>query len=559
MSHSRILMRDGISLSATILLPPEEGPHPVVLIRTAYNRMMYLDSYFPKNGMALVVQDCRGRYESDGEFYPFVNEAADGFDTLEWIGQQPWCNGSIGMFGNSYLASTQLLAAPEGSRFLQVLNPCFMAGDCWRRAYYCGGAFSLALIWSWICFEVASRVSHANTMPLLDIPKVLKTLPLLALDQASTGEQAPSWRDFVSHSTYDDYWKNLSICDKYEKFSMPVLLIGGWYDNYAAETVANYQGLREHAATSALRDSHRMLIGPWPHGINGSSTLGDVDFGPAALTENDASRRWLRTMLTGGKAVDFQAAPIRIFVMGINQWRDEYEWPPARTRFTRLYLREDARLALDEPSPKETPDAYTYDPADPVPTLGGNHSIGSYNPGLYEFLKPGPFDQRAVENRNDVLVYTSDQLEKDTEVTGHVLLKLYASSSALDTDFVARLTDVAPNGRSINITEGVLRARFRDDIHGVPSLLDPGEIYEFTIDLQVTSNVFLAGHRIRLQITSSNFPLWDRNLNTGENPTTGIRMQSARQVVFHDTDRPSHLLLPIIDNEQDQTALRTAQ
>lgn len=538
-------MRDGTKLATNVCLPLAGGPHPVVLVRTAYNRA-WCDTFFPTHGMALVVQDCRGRYESEGVCYPFIHEAKDGHDTLEWIGKQPWCNGKIGMSGDSYLAATQFLAAPMGSRFLRALNPRFMAGDCWKRAYYCDGAFSLALTWSWLCFEQASRISQASAMPLLNVPEVLRTLPILTLDEASGIGPVSCYREYVKHSRYDDHWKMLSIRDRYHQFQMPVFLIGGWYDNYAAETTANFLGLRKHAPTEELRDSHRMLIGPWTHGINSSPVLGELDFGEEALRENDATRRWLDAILHDRSASEFQQAPIRIFVMGLNKWRDEYEWPLARARYVRYYLRESGKLTLENPRLKESPDRYVYDPENPVPTLGGNHSIGPYNPGLYEFVKPGPFDQRPVEQRPDVLVYTSEVLEQDMEVTGSVALKLYASSSAVDTDFVAKLTDVYPDGRSINITEGVIRARFREDVWGSPKLLQPGAVYEFTIDMQVTSNVFKAGHRIRVDITSSNFPLWDRNLNTGNDPGTDTQIVIANQTVCHDAERSSHLIVQVV-------------
>ena len=289
-----------------------------------------------------------------------------------------------------------------------------------------------------------------------------------------------------------------------------------------------------------------MIIGPWTHGINYSSVLGEVDFGAEALRENDATQRWLDCLLHERAPREFQEAPIRIFVMGANLWRDEYEWPLARAHSVKYYLHEGRRLSTECPREAESQDGYRYDPDNPVPTLGGNHSVGPYNPGLYNFVKPGPYDQRPVETRPDVMVYTSDVLECDTEVTGPVTLKLYASSSARDTDFVARLTDVYPDGRSMNITEGVIRARFREDVWGPPKLMEPGTVYAFTVDLQVTSNVFKKGHRIRLDITSSNFPLWDRNLNTGNDPGTDTTMMVAQQTIHHDAARPSHLVLPVV-------------
>lgn len=543
----QIAMRDGVLLATTVYLPLAEGPSPVVLVRTAYNRSGFYDPYYPRHGMALVVQDCRGRYGSQGEHYPFISEADDGYDTLEWIGQQPWCNSQVGMYGDSYLAATQFAAARSGSPLLRALAPRFMAGDCWKRAYYVDGVFSLALTWSWLCFEVAGRTSDASTMPLLKVAEVLRTLPIAALDEASGVGRVPAYRDYVEHSHYDALWQALSIRADYPLYRMPVLFVGGWYDNYPQEAVVNYLGVRDHTPTPEQGASHRLLIGPWTHGINSRSILGEIDFGEAALAENDATQRWLDCILHGREPSEFQAAPIRLFVMGINRWRDEYEWPLARTRYVNYYLRAGGQLSPTPPSKDELPGHYSYDPADPVLTLGGNHSVGPYNPGLYELAKPGPYDQCPTEGRADVLVYTSDPLLQDTEVTGPVRLTLWASSSALDTDFVARLTDVYPDGRSINITEGVIRARFREDVWGAPRLLEPGAVYAFNIDLQVTSNVFMQSHRIRLDITSSNFPLWDRNLNTGNDPGSDTQMVVARQTIYHTSARPSHLVLPIID------------
>ena len=542
-----IPMRDGVKLHTSVYLPPEEGSYPTVLVRSAYNRLFSFDVSFPTNGMALVVLDCRGRYDSEGEFYPFIHEAEDGYDTIEWVGRQPWCDGNIGMFGNSYLAGTQFALAQTGSKYLKALNPCFMSGDYWKQAYYSNGAFSLGLTWSWLCLEVASRVSHAANMPLMNVMDILRTLPLIELDQVSGAGCVPSYRDYVTRSRYDVVWERLSLRNRYHHFDMPVLLIGGWYDYYPSETAANFLGMREHAPSPKIRDSHRMIIGPWMHGMSSSTTLGELDFGEDSLTQNDATLRWLECILKGKEASEFQAAPVSIFVMGLNRWRDENEWPLARTHYVNYYLRGDGELTRRTPQTADAPDRYVYDPADPVPTTGGNHSIGPYNPGLYEHAMPGPFDQRAVEARPDVLVYTSDVLERDTEVTGPVTVRLFASSSALDTDFVARLTDVYPDGRSINITEGVLRARFREDVWGEPKLLEPGNVYEFAIELQITSNVFVAGHRIRVDITSSNFPLWDRNLNTGDDPGTGTEWLSAEQTIYHDASRPSHIVLPIIE------------
>jgi putative CocE/NonD family hydrolase len=551
----RVPMRDGVGLSTNVFLPGTGTSFPVVLVRTAYNKHGIGPREWVNRGLAVVAQDCRGRYDSEGVWYPFVNEGQDGFDTLEWIGAQPWCNGSIGMFGDSYLAATQFSVAPEGSRFLKALNPRFMAGDCWKRAYYCDGAFSLGLTWSWLCFECAAPTSSAALLPLFDVPSLLHTLPLLTLDERSGCVTEPAaYRDCLRHAHYDAFWEQFNFRARLDGATPPTLLIGGWYDYYAAETFANYQRLRDTATSAARRDSHRVLIGPWTHGISGSSGLGQLDFGSTALAENDATLRWLDGLLHGRAPADCQSAPIRIFVMGTNVWRDEQEWPLQRAQSTTWYLHSggsaNSRLgdgALSRTAPTaEPPDHYTYDPDQPVPTLGGNHSIGPYNPGLYEMAPPGPFDQGPIERRDDVLVYTSAPLAADTEVTGPVSVTLWAATSAPDTDFVARLVDVYPDGRAINITEGIIRARFRESVWGLPQPIEPGQSLPYTIDLQATSNVFRQGHCLRLDITSSSFPLWDRNLNTGAAPGADVAARLAEQTILHDECHPSAIVLPIV-------------
>jgi putative CocE/NonD family hydrolase len=330
-----------------------------------------------------------------------------------------------------------------------------------------------------------------------------------------------------------------------DRFTTPTLLVGGWYDYYAGETFENYAALLAGAASSTLAAQHRVIIGPWTHGISGGSVLGELDFGAAAAAEDDCTMRWLDCLLHGGSSGDFQEAPIRVFVMGANTWRDLPTWPPPDAVSTPYYLRANGMLLTEAAPADEAADTYIYDPDDPVPTLGGNHSVGPYNPGLYEICRPGPFDQRPVEARDDVLSYTTPPLTADTEVTGPVRVQLYAASSARDTDFVARLVDVHPDGRAMNVTEGILRGRFRGGNWERPALLEPGEVYCFSINLQATSIVFRAGHRLRVDITSSSFPLWSPNRNTGEDPATDTGCVQAAQRVLHDSAHPSQIILPV--------------
>lgn len=546
MRNLKVKMRDGIELATNVFLPDGQSSFPIVLVRTAYNRNFVFVNDFLSKGIGVVAQDCRGRYESDGNFYPFVNEEKDGYDTLEWIARQPWCNGKIGMFGASYLAATQFYAAISGTKHLCALNPQFMTGDCWKQAYFSNGAFSLGLTWSWLCFETNSRISQAQTMPAFNVAQLLKTLPLIDLDVKSGSGKVKSYRDFVSNNQYCGFWKNFSLDGHYHRFQMPVLLIGGWYDYYPGEMLRVFNELKKHSESKQTAESHRIIIGPWTHGISRETILGEVDFGKNSLKENDATVRWLDCTLKGKDIMKFQKSPIRIFVMGKNVWQDEYEWPPARIKYEKWYIHSGNRLDRKVPV-DENPDSFVYDPENPVPVIGGNHSIGTYNPGLYEIAKPGPYDQRILESRRDVLFYTSNILKKDIEIIGPITFVLFASSSAKDTDFVVKLADVYPDGKSMNISEGIIRARFRNDVWGEPVLMKPGKTYEFHIEMMPSAYLFKKGHRIKVYITSSNFPLWDRNLNTGNDPATDTSCIIAHQTVFHDSHRPSHITLPVAE------------
>ncbi len=554
--HAVVPMRDGVRLATSVFLPRGECPCPVALVRTAYNRMGvagWADG-LARRGIGLVVQDTRGRYDSEGTHVPFVGEDADGWDTLDWIVAQPWSNGRVGMMGDSYLAIVQMLLAPLRHPALKVINPRFMSGDLWRQGYYCDGALSLALTWSWLCLEVGARTSKAAFTPRLDLERLLKSLPIESLDERAGVGVVPAWRQYAAHFARDAFWQGMPVRERMDSYAVPTLLTAGWYDYYPNEAFRNYEALVRGADTPELARQHRVLVGPWTHGMNASTRLGHLDFGPEALRENDSSARWLECLLKGRPVEEFQKAPIRLFVMGANRWRDEYEWPLARTLFTDLHLDSDgaANTLLGNgrlrttPSSREAADRYLYDPENPVPTLGGNHSVGPYNPGLYDMCLPGPYDQRPNERRDDLLVYSGETLSEDLEVIGPVVLRLWAATSAPDTDFVARLCDVFPDGRSINVTEGVLRGRFRRRQWDRPEPLEPGKVVEWEIHLQPTAYLFRAGHRLRLDVTSSNFPLWDRNLNTGGNPATETRAQPADQAVWHGGRYSSRLILPVI-------------
>ena len=559
----RVPMRDGIGLGTTIFLPEAPGRYPAVLIRTPYGRLGQLDGWqeWTAHGYALVVQDVRGRHDSDGTFRPFLQEARDTPDTVAWIRRQEWSDGRVGMAGPSYLCWSQTMGVARGDGPVpDALVPTFAPCDTWPRGFVSHGALSLFLTFWWYCFDTDSRGSNGVFKGMFDIEELMRRLPLETLDESAGGGVSAAWREHMAHPTRDDYWKPFDLSVGFDRFTMPTLQIGGWYDYYPAEQLKTWNGLVKAARTPEIAASHRIIIGPWGHN-HGLEPTADgrvaVDFGPdGRFQPRRYYRAWFDRQFKGIPAADgLGERPIRIFVMGVNKWRDEDEWPLKRTRYTPLHLASagrantrggDGALQAAAPPSDSPPDRYDYDPDRPMPTRGGNHSIGPWDDAYKKLIWCGPCDQSPNEDRDDMLVYTGEPLEADLEVTGPVVVKLWASSTAPDTDFVARLVDVHPDGRAINITEGVIRARFRSGDWSRPQLIEPGEPLEYTIDLQATSNVFLAGHRVRLEVTSSNFPLWDRNLNTGGHPNRGTTRAIARQTVFHDAARPSRLVLPVI-------------
>ncbi len=531
-SEIMVPMRDGVRLRTRIWKPAPEGRYPVILTR-AYRPGFGRDNErFTKAGYVYVGQATRGHDGSEGlegVDNRFFDDADDGYDTLTWISQQPWCDGDIAMYGKSYWGVTQWLVAPLQHPNLRAIVPQNMNPDVWERAYRDHGALQLA--------HTARRIYDAGGKDKVERfgwSNWYRHLPLITLDTVAGTEENKLWRDYVSHSTYDDFWRAIGVRDKYHRIRIPVYLMGGWYDNYPGATLKYFQRLRELGAT----DEIRVVMNPCDH-VN--RVVGNRDFGDdAAKDELGLAIRWLDYVIRGIDNGIKDEPPIKIFVMGLNEWRFESEWPPARTVFTKYYLHsdgsKDGRLSTEAPG-DEPPTRYTYDPDDPVPTLGGNHSSP---------IPVGAVDQRPNESRDDVLVFTSAPVTDDTEVTGPVVVKLFAASSAPDTDFIARLIDVYPDGTAYNLCEGIIRARFRESIWEPPRLLTPGKVYEYTIELLPTSNVFKKGHSIRVHITSSNFPLYDRNPNTGHEQGMDAELQIAEQTVHHHRKYPSHILLPII-------------
>jgi putative CocE/NonD family hydrolase len=538
-SDVKVSMRDGVQLAANIFRPKAEGRFPVVLMRSPYGKMdeKWDDAKrYTAAGYALVVQDCRGRGKSDGVWDPFRYDVEDGFDTQEWVGKQPWCNGEIGTAGGSYVGWTQWASAANASKYLKAMVPIVPFDNAFDLAYT-GGAFQLALLIGWGTAVGGVAVSPDK------LQEVYRHLPLNNFgDQFE--KKIPYLNDWVAHSTYDDYWKRRGIDYHYEAVTVPALNIGGWYDIFSKTTIELTAQTRAASRDRQVRRNQFVIMGPWGHGV-GARKVGELDFGTdAALKVGDWQFRWFEYWLKGRETGVQDWPAYYLFVMGENRWRGENEWPIKRTQSVSYFLHSSGRANSVEgdgslstsPPDQEKPDEFTYDPKDPVPSVGGNNLIGA---------TAGPYDQTKVEQRADVLVYSTAPLEQDVEITGRVKLVLYASSSARDTDFTAKLVDAHPDGKAYNLCDGIVRGRYRQGMDK-PALLEPGKVESFEIDLWVTSNLFRRGHRIRLEISSSNFPRFDRNPNSGKPFGTDTELLSARQVVVHDGEHPAHLILPVI-------------
>jgi len=548
----RAKMRDGVQLVADIYRPQTEGRFPVLLERTPYNRKGDSTSAYALSsyGYVVILQDTRGRFDSEGDFYPFKYESQDGYDTVEWAAALDYANDQVGMFGGSYVGATQMLAAMAKPPHLAAIFPYVTASEYYEGWTYQGGAFAQWFASSWssgLVIDTLRRKADQNQRPKEWVSTLpVENYPLARLPQ--TAELAPYFRDWVAHERDDEYWKPWKISDHYGEMTVKGLHGGGWHDLFLKGSIRNYLGLRDNAATKEARAGQRLLLGPWAHAATSpEGKVGDVVFGKdAVLDYTKIELDWFDYALKGVKNEFATDSPVRIFVMGENFWREEKEFPLARTQYTKYFLHSakgassikgDGVLNLNA-AIDERPDAYTYAPANPVPTLGGRLCCGAAIP-------PGPTDQRPNESRGDVLVFSTSSLEKDLEVTGFLTLDLYGASSALDTDFTALLVDVDQSGYARFLTDGVVRARYRSSTEKA-ELIKPGQVYKYSIDLWATSNVFKAGHQIRLYISSSNFPRFNRNLNTGEATQGGSRMAIAKQTIYHDREHPSAITLPVI-------------
>ncbi len=542
--NQRVKMRDGVELSADVYRPDTAGQFPVVLSRTPYNKngdgTLRQGRDWAARGYVFVAMDVRGRGDSDGGFVPYRSDGQDGYDAIEWCAAQPWSTGKVGTIGGSYNGRIQWLTAvlqpPHLAAMIAMVTPSDPFVE-WPTG------LPLPMDISWYHFTAGHVLQNMNAV---DWSAVQRHLPMYTMDSAA-GRPNPYWREEIDHAQLGDWWEPLRYQNKYDRVQVPVLHISGWYDDEQVGTPLNYIGMTTRGP-AAVRGGQHLLMGPWPHAINSTTKLGAVDFGPSGQIDLTAVQvRWFDHWLKGMDNGVTREPPVRIFVMGTNAWTDESAWPIARTQLTRWYLHGgghaqtlsgDGRLT-DQPAVREPPDHYIDDPSSPVPFIT--------DPSFAQI--GGPDDYRQVEQRNDVLVYTSDTMTSDLEVCGPVRADLYASSNATDTDFMVMLLDVWPDGTSQRLADGMVRARFREGMDR-PSPITPDRIYRYGVDLWNTCQTFLVGHRIRVQVASTAFPKYDVNPNTGgplgRNPTPG---KTAFNAVYHDREHPSSILLPVIPKE----------
>ncbi len=562
-------MRDGTVLRADIFRPEPEGRYPVLLTRTPYDKSLANLSYGwfapirpASEGYVVVVQDCRGRFESEGTFRPFHQELNDGFDTVEWSAHQTWSNGRVGMYGISYLGATQWLAAAAQPPNLEAIFPSLTGSDFYDGWTYRGGAFELGFNLTWSALLLAlpelprAGLSPEQVAPLMaglggvvwDHWPALRHLPIRELPAFGHDVVAPYYKEWLDHPTRDDFWAPITIEASHDRIHCPAYNLGGWFDLFMRGTLRNFSGMRANGGTEQARAGQKLIVGPWYHGASLTANAGHTIFGQGAqVLLEDLHMGWFdRWLRDADNGIDREAA-VRVFTMGANRWDEFDSWPPAEANVTPYYFhsngaaataRGDGVLSPDAPG-DERPDHFVYDPLNPCPTTGG---------ALFPYpldVPPGQFDQSSVESRPDVLCYTTAVLEREVQVTGAIEVRLWAASTARDTDFTAKLVHVLPDGSALNLSDGIIRARYRAGFQEV-SLLEGGRPVSLSIDLAGTSNVFKAGERIRVEISSSNFPRFDRNTNSGNTIANDHEATVATNTVFHDAARPSHILLPVI-------------
>lgn len=542
--HVQVPMRDGVLLSADIYRPDSASPCSTVLTRSCYTKAARAfganpdrGAFWTSHGYVYVTQDVRGRGDSAGTFYPLIHETEDGSDTLDWIGAQPWSDGRVVMIGGSYPGWTQLYAACSRNPKLLALVPMVTPSDP-DQGFPLAGGMIMPAAGAWM----AVLDGHTNQeLSGADLDRAYTHRPTIEFDRV-LGRHLRPWRDWVAHAVRDDYWTAQAYQTRLLESSQHMLHISGWYDDCLGGALGNFARLsaRKFAAAAPLQ---RLLVGPWLHGTVGQRRIGEVDYGESAEIDlNRLQLDWFNTCLEPGRPHE-QPAAVRLFMMGRNAWVEATEWPLARTRYVPFYLHSkgqantrngDGTLSTESPQ-DEPPDEFRYDPTNPVP----------YSPNVDFKQVGGPDDCAALELRDDILVYTGPVLEAPLVICGPLRVTLYARTTARDTDWTAKILDVHPDGRAIRLNDGAIRARFRKG-HDREEFLSPGEVAEYDIDCWATCIHLLAGHRLRLEISSSVFGKYDVNLNGGGPVGQESDPVIAHQLVFHDSSYPSHLVLPVL-------------
>jgi len=555
-------MRDGVELSADVYTPKEDGDYPVLLIRLPYDKTvaegqaLMHPEWYARHGYIVVSQDVRGRGASGGDFRPFHDETNDGVDTIKACVKLKKSNGQVGMYGFSYPGQTQLLPAAKRPKGFATMVPALTSDGVYDDWTYKNGVLHQAFVQSWSAYLAINEVfrkgkpnevrgiiqnltavcgSHDH-LPLTNHPNLPK-------------KYNSFYHEWLKHPTYDAYWKKWQTADRYGEIDVPALHIGGWYDIFVEGTIRNYIGLRDGAKTEEARAGQKLVIGPWYH-MPWTQAMGEMDFGREARNHTDELMiRWFDHWLRGEANGIMEDPPVSVFVLGANKWRQADQWPLKATKFTKFFMHSggranslngDGRLSRREPG-DEPHDIYVHDPHYPVQSMGGRSCC------IAALTPMGPQDQRPVETRNDVLVFTTAPLAQDLAVIGPVDAVLYASSTADDTDFTVKLVDVYPDGRAINVVDAIQRASHRDGSEK-PTAIKPNEIYEYKFRVGSTAIRFSKGHRIRIEIASSNFPTFERNLNKFRKKMDGGYYDGfvATQRFFHDSEHPSHVVLPLV-------------
>ncbi len=553
-------MRDGAELKIDVFRPQAEGRFPAVLQQTPYNKngQAARAKKFAARGYVVVNVDSRGRFESGGEWDPFSpKHKTDGYDLVQWVAKQRWCNGNVGTYGLSYMGWTQWWTASQSPPALKAIVPEVAPPDHFQNCPYQNGIF-VCWMMDW-AGTMSARLPHsAGPGPYggfaVNREQAYGNLPYIDFDKTRNYKPNPWWRKWINQNTAQgEYWRAISYQtpESYAAVKVPSLAISGWFDANFPGTPMNYLGMKQHGGTAAARRP-RMVVGPWQHIVNRYRVAAGVDFGEEAIIDWDGYiLRWFDYHLKGVENGVLDDPPVHVFVMGRNKWRAAEDWPLPGTQFTKYYLHSggkansssgDGSLSTQPPGGEKV-DRYVYDPHDPTPS-----------PGFTNGHIDGPRDISKTAGRKDVLVYDTAELTEDVELVGPISARLFAATSCRDTDWMIRLSDVHPDGKALFLAEGVMRARHRDpERHGAfnanaLSTLEPNEAYEYRIEFwRPTGNLFARGHRIRIEISSSSYPYYLRNPNTGEdNIALARKFQVAKQTVFHDDGRPSHVVLPVI-------------